>query len=266
LTIEELNVHRVRLIHWKAAEAEERIERLQSAGFEAVFDPFTQAVLRQLKAEPPDAVVIDLGRLPSQGRDVALGLRKHKATRHVPLVFAGGAPEKVAQVKETLPDAVYAAWEAIGAAVQTAIAQPPVDPLVPKSLMDGYAGTPLPKKLGIKAGLTVQLVGAPGDFEATLGQLPERVELRRESEGSSDLILWFVRAREELEEGVAQMGAAAGRGGLWILWPKKASGVYSDLSQPVVRQIGLDSGLVDYKVCSVDAVWTGLRFTRRQGG
>jgi hypothetical protein len=263
---EEVNVHRVRLIHWKPAEAEERIEALRSAGFEVLFDPFTRGVLRQLKAEPPDAVVIDLSRLPSQGRDVALGLRKHKATRYVPLVFAGGAPDKVARVKESLPDAAHAAWEVIGGAVEAAIAQPLADPVVPKSLMDGYAGTPLPKKLGVKAGSTVVLVGAPDDFEATLGQVPEGVELLRESRGSGDLILWFVRAREELEKGVAEMGAAAGRGGLWILWPKKASGVESDLSQPVVRRIGLESGLVDYKVCSVDATWTGLRFARRKGG
>jgi hypothetical protein len=140
-----------------------------------------------------------------------------------------------------------------------------VDPVVPKSLMEGYAGTPLPKKLGIKEGSAVLLVGAPDAFDETLGQLPEGVQLHREPPGGCDLTLWFVRSRQELEAGVERMGASAGKGGLWIIWPKKASGVPSDLSQAVVRRVGLDSSLVDYKVCSVDKTWSGLRFTRRKG-
>jgi hypothetical protein len=224
------------------------------------------ALLNAMRAEPPDAVVIDLGRLPSQGRDLALGLRKHTATRHVPLVFVGGVPEKVTRVRELLPDAVYTTWEGIGEALEQAVTHPPADPVVPESTMAAYAGAPLPKKLGIKEGSSVALIDAPEGFETALGEVLERVSLLREASSSSDpdLTLWFVRSRQELEQNIQQMGAYAEKDGLWIIWPKKASGVVSDLSQAVVRKVGLASGLVDYKICSVDATWSGLRFAQRK--
>ncbi len=257
-------MHRVRLIHWKAAEAEERVDRLRSAGYEAVYKELNAASLRQMRDNPPDAVVIDLGRLPSQGRDVALSIRKYKATRQVPLVFVDGDPEKVARIKEILPDAVYTTWSQIRSSLDRAIANPPADPVVLESLFDVYSSTPLTKKLGIKANSVVALVGAPVGFEKTLGELPEGVMLRREARGRCDVTLWFTRSRKELEGGIERMGAFAEKGGLWIVWPKKSSGIESDLSQVVVRKVGLASGLVDYKVCAVDATWSGLRFTQRK--
>lgn len=258
-------MHRVRLIHWKPEEALERIELVRAAGYEVDCEPLSAAVLRRLRAEPPDAVIIDLGRLPSQGRDLALGLRKHLATRHVPMVFAGGAPEKIARVQQVLPDAIYASWREIDGALEYAIAHPLEDPVVPGSLMDGYAGTLLPGKFGIKAGSTVALVNAPEGFEGTLGELPDGAQVLREASSPCDVTLWFVRSREELAEEIGCMAALAASGGLWIIWPKKASGVVSNLSQAVVRQVGLRSGLVDFKICSVDATWSGLRFTQRRG-
>jgi hypothetical protein len=224
-----------------------------------------------MRGDPPDAVVIDLGRLPSQGRDVAVGLRSYKDTRHVPLVFVGGQPKKVAGVRELLPDAVYTSWEEIVAALQQAIAAPPADPVVPTSTMTGYSGTPLPKKLGIKTGSVVGLVDAPEGFEVTLGDLPEGTVVIRLPEGAGsslsrppDVTLWFATRRADLDSRMAGMCSLAERGGLWIIWPKKASGVVSDLSQAVVRETGLAAGLVDFKVCAVDATWSGLRFTRRK--
>jgi hypothetical protein len=195
---------------------------------------------------------------------MALGLRKHKATRHVPLVFVGGDPKKVARVRELLPDAAYTTWDAIEAALSDAIAHPPEDPVVPKSTFDAYAGTPLPKKLGIKANSIVTLLNAPEGFEDTLGELPDGAVLRRREPDPHGVNLWFVRCRQELEDQIEEMGAFAKGGGLWIAWPKKASGVTSDLSQTVVRRTGLDSGLVDFKICSIDATWSGLRFSHRK--
>ena len=254
----------IRLIHWNAGEAEERAERLRSAGYEVVHETLDAAGLRALREEPPGAVVIDLGRLPSHGRDVALGIRKYKSTRHVPLVFVAGAPEKVARIRELLPDAVYTGWDQIRDSLEDAIAHPPVDPVVPRSLLEGYSGTPLPKKLGIKASSVVALVGAPEGFEETLGELPEGVVLRRRARGQPDVTLWFVRSRRDLQRGIERMGDFASKGGLWIVWPKKSSGVASDLSQAAVREVGLAAGLVDYKVCAIDATWSGLCFTRRK--
>ena len=88
-------MHRVRLIHWNATEAEEWAARLQAEGYDVEYALLSPSNLRALRAEPPDAVVVDLSRIPSQGRDTGVGLRIHKATRYVPLVFVGGAPEKV---------------------------------------------------------------------------------------------------------------------------------------------------------------------------
>ncbi len=257
-------MYRVRLIHWNATEAEERARQLQAAGYEVEHALLDAMSLRALRDDPPDAVVVDLSRIPSQGRDVAVGLRVHKATRHVPLVFAGGAPEKVDRVRELLPDAVYTTWEGIDVPLARAIAQPLADPVVPASTMAGYSGTPLPKKLGIKAGSVVALINAPERFEETLGELPEGAGLRRQATDDSDLTLWFTRSRAELEGGIEAMESFAQKGGLWILWPKKASGVVSDLSQTTVRQTGLDAGLVDFKVCAVDKTWSGLRFSQRK--
>jgi len=258
-------MRQVRLIHWNAAEAEERADRLRSAGYEAVYEPLDPASLRRLRQDPPSAVVIDLDRLPSQGRDMAVAIRKYKATRHVPLVFVDGDPEKVARIKEILPDAVYTTWSRIRSSLEQAIAHPPADPVVPGSLMAGYSGKPLPTKLGIKANSVVGLVGAPEGFEETLGELPEGVVLRRRARGRRDLTLWFTKSRKDLERRIERMSAFAHKGGLWIVWPKRSSGTTTDLTQAVVREVGLAAGLVDYKICAIDETWSGLRFTRRKG-
>ena len=257
-------MYRVRLIHWDAAAAKGRGDTLRSSGFEVVHEPLTPAGLRALRTDPPDAIVIDLSRAPSQGRDMALGLRKHGATRGVPLVFVEGDPNKVARVRELLPDAGYTTWDTIKPVLDDAIAHPPEAPVVPQSSFAAYAGTALPKKLGIKDNSVVTLLGAPEGFEDTLGDLPLGAVLRRVDPDPAGVNLWFVRSRRELEAQIGEMGSLAGGGALWIAWPKKASGVVSDLSQAVVRRIGLDSGLVDFKICSIDAIWSGLRFSQRK--
>lgn len=254
----------VRLIHWNADEAELRAEKLRSAGYEAVSAPLDRSALQALRNEPPDAVVIDLSRLPSHGRDVAVGIRSYKATRNVPLVFVGGQPEKVKKVRVLLPDASYTTWDDIGPALERAIASPPSEPVVPKSVMDAYAGTPLPEKLGIKPGSVVSLVNAPEGFRATLGDLPDGVKLQNDGVSQTDLILWFTRSRSDLEQGIETMASLANQSGLWIIWPKKSSGVQSDLSQTVVREVAMAAGLVDFKVASVDQTWSGLRFAQRE--
>jgi CheY-like chemotaxis protein len=257
-------MHRVCLIHWNAAEAEERSSLLQAAGFAVTYEPVTPDRLRALRQDPPRAIVIDLSRTPSQGRDLALQFRKHGATRHVPLLFVGGDPVKVARIKELLPDAAYTGWHEIESALEFAIANPPEEPVVPESTFAAYAGTPLPKKLGVKPDSVVSLIDAPEGFEETLGELPTGVQVRRKDPDPNGVTLWFVRSRQELEDRIGQMGAFAAGGGLWIAWPKKASGVVSDVSQPVVREVGLASGLVDFKISSIDETWSGLRFSQRK--
>ena len=132
--------------------------------------------------------------------------------------------------------------------------------------MAGYSGTPLPQKLGIKAGHQVALVNAPPGFTRTLGSLPSGVALHEglPEEGPLDVIVLFAadqaQFRDQFPTAVVRLAPA---GGLWVAWPKKASGVATDLSEAVVRTVGLEAGLVDNKVCAVDDTWAGLRFVVR---
>lgn len=255
----------VRLVHWNAAEAQARAARLQSAGYEVRFDvPKGPDFVPELREAPPAALVIDLSRLPTQGRDLALTVRTAPSTRTIPLVFVGGEPEKVALVQATLPDAVYTPWSRIRSALKRAIAHPPADPVRPTSVFAGYAGRPLAKKLGIKPAMLVGLMAAPEDFAETLGELPPGARLRNGARGRCDLLIWFVRSRKDLHGGMARTARLAAEIPLWMAWPKRASGLATDLTETEVRQTGLDAGLVDYKVCAIDATWSGLLFRKRR--
>lgn len=259
-------MRRLRYVHWHAVEARERAERLREAGYDVVWEqPEPGAGLRGLLGPgAPEAVVIDLGRLPSAGRDLGIALRMRRATRHVPLVFVGGDPPKVDRVRKALPDAVFAGWETVEAAISGALDAPPSSPVVPTSGLAGYEGTPLPRKLGVRESSVLMLVRAPKGFEKTLGRLPPGVTVRRRAQGRADVVVWFVRRRKELEDRIRRMRDLVGPGFLWIAWPKQASGAATDLTQGVVRKVGLASGMVDSKVCSIDGTWSGLRFTRRR--
>lgn len=132
----------------------------------------------------------------------------------------------------------------------------------PPSGPAGYSGTPLPKKLGIKPGARVLLTGAPPEFESLLEPLPPGAAIARRAGGAPDLTLLFARTRAELDRRLAPAIEAMGAG-LWIVWPKKSSGMARDLGEGEVRARGLEAGLVDYKICAVDATWSGLKFARR---
>ena len=116
----------------------------------------------------------------------------------------------------------------------------------------GYSGTPLARKLGIKTGARLALIGAPEGFDAALGDIPD------------DVIVAFFSERSMLERRLSALAAALEpAGGLWIAWPKRASGVRTDLTDTVVRGLGVAAGLVDNKVCAIDPVWSGLRLVYR---
>jgi hypothetical protein len=130
--------------------------------------------------------------------------------------------------------------------------------------MAGYSGTPLAKKLGIKPGFRVALVGAPEGFRAELDDLPEGVSFLTSLASQLDLIVFFTKSQSELTRNFPRLATKlAPAGMLWIAWPKKASGVATDLADYHVRQIGLDAGLVDVKVCAVNEIWSGLKFVIR---
>jgi hypothetical protein len=129
----------------------------------------------------------------------------------------------------------------------------------------GYSGTPLARKLGFKPGFTAAYVNAPDGFGALLGELPDGVTVRKQLHGPLDLVVCFVTARRELERRLpALRGALAPAGMLWIAWPKRASGVKTDMTEDVVRDVALPTGLVDTKVAAIDATWSGLRLVIRK--
>ena len=132
--------------------------------------------------------------------------------------------------------------------------------------MTGYSGTPLAKKLGVKPGCLIALIDAPPSFPAALEPLPSDVSLcaALRGRGPFDVILCFTPDLAALNKHVAQLAERLRpAGGLWIAWPKKASGVATDLTEDVVRAVGLEAGLVDNKVCAVNETWSGLRFVYR---
>jgi hypothetical protein len=129
--------------------------------------------------------------------------------------------------------------------------------------MAGYSGTPLTKKLGIKEGFNLRFVNAPPELYKDL-DLPVKVNVNSRTRKPIDLVLLFVTTKRELERTFSSYAAKlAPTGMLWICWPKKTSGVASDLSDNVVRELGLAKGLVDVKVCAINEVWSGLKFVFR---
>lgn len=256
----------VALVHWNDAECAARAEKLTAYGHE-VFAHCRHdrggELTRRLTKQPPAAVVVDLSRLPSHGRAVATWLRERKALRQIPLVFVPGDEEKTARVRQAFPDATFAPWSRMRGALAKAIASPPQDPVVPKAA--DYSGTPLPKKLGVKPGAVLAVVRPPHDWSATLGALPDGATQKRGLRGERDVVVLFCRALQELRgDWPAAEACLADGGSLWVAWPKKTSGQVTDLSDAVVRAFGLDQGLVDTKVCAIDATWSGLRFSRRR--
>jgi CheY-like chemotaxis protein len=255
-------VARIRLIHWNGPEGRERKQRLASLGHQAEFDDDEWPALgRKIRANLPDVYLIDLSRLPSHGREVALTLRGRKDTRQTPIVFVDGDPEKVEKLKALLPDATYTTWGRLKTAIPRAIARQPAAPVLPPASI--YAGRPTVEKLGMKAGMQVGLLGGPPHFAESLKDLPANVSFTAKASSQCDLFLVFVRSRRELEAQLVAIGRVAARQTAWFAWPKKASAVTTDLDGNVVRETGLSAGFVDFKVCSIDDTWSGLAFKRR---
>jgi CheY-like chemotaxis protein len=244
------------LISW-AADTAEPVERLRTLAERIdVVAPQGPPDLKAMAADPPDAVVIDLDRRPSQGLAIGIELRRQPATRHTPQVFAGGEPDKVERVRAILPDVRFSDWDGIGTILRTAVERPPDDPVVPDA-MAPYAGVALEQKLGLTGSATVRLIGAPNEFA-------EQIEAARQTDGEAPLVILFVRTPSELEAELGKaMDSVADGGSLWIAWPKGGKGARGDLTQLLVRERGMAAGWVDYKIAALDETWSALRFRKR---
>jgi hypothetical protein len=245
---------RLRLIHWKAAEADRYLALLTEAGHHVEYSPeFSPKLMREWRAEPPDAFVIDLSRLPSHGREIAIALRQSKATRAVPLIFCQGEPEKIAKTREILPDAVYCSLSRLKSTLRR-LPKIAGMPLVPAAMMDRYAGRSAAQKLGVNADGKVCLLGAPRDITAVLGEVSFV-----ESPTEAAVTLLFATEPQAMQRELSKLRSLAARTKLWVCWKKGKSGE-DGLGENLVRETGLALGLVDYKVCSINEVWSGLLF------
>src|SRR5438270_1577916 len=253
----------VLLVHWNEPEAKERARALKALGYKAkiLFDP-EKPNLAEVREHPPELFLIDLSRLPSQGREMAGHFRRAKATRNVPILFVGGDAERVKTARKLIPDAEFAKWEEIRAAIKRAIKNAPRNPAVP-STMASYSASALPKKLGIRANCSVMLINPPNRFERKLDPLPAYTKIVDDAKDANVAVLFALSIDELARDFPPLSHALPDNAALWIAWPKKASGVKTDLDGNLVREFGLDAGWVDYKVCAIDETWSGLCFARR---
>jgi hypothetical protein len=131
--------------------------------------------------------------------------------------------------------------------------------------MAGYSRTPLAQKLGIKPGMIVHVVNAPGDYAALVDPFPENVMISSKPERELDLVHVFTKSRSELVASLKALQKKIKQNGIiWVSWPKKSSGVPSEVTEHTVREIALSLGLVDVKVCAVDETWSGLKLVIRK--
>lgn len=252
---------RVCLLHWNAGGAEAMQNLLVSAGFEVEYDPnYDSALMRKWRTDPPAAFVIDLSRLPSRGREIAIALRQSPKTRQVPIIFCEGAPEKVNLIRDILPDAAYCSCERLIETVKSARLMK--EPLRPVDMMSRFGGRSTAQKLGIKEGSTVAVVDPPGNVSTILGTLPDRVEF---VEQDAAVTLCFVHSVDDLRGDMSRVRGWASNTKLWIVWRKRISRGFAGVTGELVRDIGIDLGLVDYKICSIDENWSAMLFARRKG-
>jgi len=245
---------RVRVIHWREDEAAGLIEACRAAGFRVDYDAGGGTVVtRAIRAKLPDVFAIDLSRLPSHGREVAVWLRRAKSTRSIPLVFVGGEQDKVAAIRGMLPDAWYCQPRSVASTLRRALQAKATacEPVAPPAMPE----KPAAQKLGIVAGSTVAAIEPPRGFPDLLAEIPGDVEF---TESAAPLTLWFLHDRESLMEGLREMRRLAARSKLWLIWRKGGTG--DALTQNLVRSTACEAGLVDYKICSVNQDWSAMLF------
>ncbi|HEX3742250.1 MAG TPA: hypothetical protein VHV29_21305 [Terriglobales bacterium] len=252
------------LVHWNEPEARERARALKALGYKPkiLFDS-EKPNLAEIREHPPELFLIDLSRLPSQGREIAGHFRRAKATRNVPILFVGGDAERVKTARKLIPDAEFAVWDEIRAAIKRAIKNAPRNPAVP-STMASYSASALPKKLGIRDNCSIMLINPPERFERKLDPLPAYTKIVDDPKNTNVAILFAMSLAELARDFRPLAKALPPETALWIAWPKKASAVKTDLDGNIVREFGLDAGWVDYKVCAIDETWSGLCFARRK--
>jgi hypothetical protein len=254
---------RILFVHWNAEEAKALAAPLR-ASYEVLIVDAAGQTYGTVAQYPPDAAVISLDRVPSHGLGIASVLRSRKASRHTPLIFVGGAPDKVAGVRKTLPDALYTSWEELPGLLPRALTHRVESPVTPPTSIS-RPDAPLSKKLGILENSQVVTLNSPPSFERSLGPLPEGASLEEDGAGPADLLILFSESEADLARDFGTAVRRLGpKGKLWLAWPKKSGRVRSDLDMTVVRAFAMSRGWVDYKVCALNTTWSASVFGRRR--
>lgn len=251
---------RVVLIGWKQADVDARAAELRAGGIAVeAFVPIGGAtpLFRSLRGTPPDAVVIDLDRMPSHGKAVGVAMKDSKSLRGIPLVYAGGAPEKVAGIRELIPDAIYVPWTQVEKGLKKAAESPSVS--LPLKTRSATAPVPVLRKLAIKSGMRVLAINAPAALFRAVGELSHGATWVEDPSDPHDMEIHFVEDMDALLMRLRQRVDQP----LWIAWPKQTARS-SELKQQTIRELAATFGLVDYKICAIDETWSGMLFSRRR--
>jgi hypothetical protein len=244
----------VRLFHWNAEEARPLLTVLQAAGHLVHYQE-RFALPREHRESVPDAYLIDLSRLPSHGREVGVYLRSRKRTRHIPIVFIAGTPDKIEYVRRAIPDAVYTPASRVRSAIKSAIANPPLNPVKPGH--ERWSNRTTAQKLGIAKDQQVAVIDPPSGYTQAIGELPEGAYFDEDATQACAVTLWFVHGVPDFHAALPRMRKLAAGTKLWLLWRKnKRDGLDGNLIRAGCAAVGL----VDYKICSVSDTWSGMVF------
>lgn len=249
------------LVHWKAEEAQPLVTALESAGYEVHYGSEEKPIrVTQLRGLDLTAAVVDLTRMPSYGKYWAAELRA-SSMKELPILFVDGDAERVARVRAAIPDAEYVSSEDLADALKRV--KPVKNPVQPSRMMASTRSAAL--KMGVKAGARVGVYDAPRGYAKVIGALPPGAVFEEEPDTPADFALWFVRDTEAYLAGLRAKKAIAAKSKLWVLYPKQQKGkTVAGITQATVREAAIKVGLVDYKICSVDATWTGLAFAAKK--
>lgn len=255
---------RVRLIHWNAEEAEPLLALLKRAGHTVDYDAkFTSKMFKEIRTSPPDAMVIDLTRMPSHGRYVAFSMRQSPKTRQVPVVLVDGDPDKVAITKRQVPDMFFTTRAKLLTAIKAAQKQRVANPIAPGRLFSYHTRTAA-QKMGIGKNARVGVIDGPRDYERVIGEVEEGVEFVEGARPDCTMLIWFVTDPDTFLEMLPRMRALMSkiaRMRLWVLWKKGGTTRSGAVTQPLIREAGQEFGMVDYKICAVDKNWSGIALT-----
>ena len=252
-----------RIVHWRPAESGGLVRACKASGWKIDYpaDASGSAVTRGIKENIPDAVVIDLSRAHTHGREIAIWLRNTKRTRHIPIVFANGDERKVEALKQLLPDATFTTTDEVANVLQSLPGREMAEPVVPVRMMARYGTKTTAEKLGLRPGSTTGLVNPPRVYGAVVGPLPDGAELIENPRSVQLVTLWFVYDMEALPYALRRMHTIADKTKLWIVWSKASK---NGLTPDGIRQLAIEAGLVDYKVCALGGDWSGILFARRK--